>query len=450
MSWRPTVALSTALAMGAAWWASQAGFDPPDPMVGDGRRDAPAVADVPGLALAPSLRASDAAAALPRSPGRADDRESASIPRPAPEEVRVPPEEEISEEEERCSDEASRRRRQFESRGATVRSVDVLAWLRSGRLEDVRAGIGSADAGPVPRDDLLRLAGDGSLPPALRALALRRAVDEEERQGTSARRDHRSVPASDEVVARVAQGLEAGPPPLRLVALESLRELGDEGALLALRWASRHPPDAETASWIAEAIAKSPRLADRVAQVEHAVVFEALLRRLNFQRLDVGTWSAMTSRLVGLLDDEATRDPLIPSITATAEAGGPFAWLLLRLHEEGSEREWRLLADALARRASDPARSPGVAPLLPVLAGGSSGLRVLSARYGTGTRWMDVTDVVSRAVRSERLLLHATNDVFGGDPAFGIVKDLEVEYSFGGRSRRSTAREGQILVLPSR
>lgn len=61
----------------------------------------------------------------------------------------------------------------------------------------------------------------------------------------------------------------------------------------------------------------------------------------------------------------------------------------------------------------------------------------------------DVTAIVRQAVRDGRLEITAGNELFG-DPAYGVVKRLRVEYRAGGRQRERTAAEGERVTLEGR
>ena len=61
--------------------------------------------------------------------------------------------------------------------------------------------------------------------------------------------------------------------------------------------------------------------------------------------------------------------------------------------------------------------------------------------------YKDVTDVVRRAVADGRLTIVASNETFGGDPAYGQVKSLRVRYRLNGRVRQRSAPENATLRL---
>lgn len=75
-------------------------------------------------------------------------------------------------------------------------------------------------------------------------------------------------------------------------------------------------------------------------------------------------------------------------------------------------------------------------------------LMILSAKYGSGARSVDVTEFVRRKVVAGKLSMHATNASLGGDPVLGVRKALEVVYSYAGKTYTKTIREGETLSLP--
>lgn len=73
-------------------------------------------------------------------------------------------------------------------------------------------------------------------------------------------------------------------------------------------------------------------------------------------------------------------------------------------------------------------------------------LVIKSARYGAGDRWADVTEALKAAVRNNTLQVEASN-ALAGDPAPGVVKELQVVYALGGEEGTVRVREGQVLKL---
>lgn len=58
----------------------------------------------------------------------------------------------------------------------------------------------------------------------------------------------------------------------------------------------------------------------------------------------------------------------------------------------------------------------------------------------------DVTEKVAAGAETGALSIAATNENFG-DPAFGTVKKLRVEYTFDGKERTKTVGEGETLAI---
>jgi alpha-L-rhamnosidase len=59
----------------------------------------------------------------------------------------------------------------------------------------------------------------------------------------------------------------------------------------------------------------------------------------------------------------------------------------------------------------------------------------------------DVTNIVSNLVKGGSLSLAVGNDIFGGDPAEGHVKELDVTYTKGNKQETISANEGMTLSL---
>ncbi len=77
-------------------------------------------------------------------------------------------------------------------------------------------------------------------------------------------------------------------------------------------------------------------------------------------------------------------------------------------------------------------------------------LKILKAVYGVlgdPKRCIDVTEQLRRMVKNNALCVKASNEI-AGDPAYGVVKQLRVEYKLGDASFVETVTEGDWLVLP--
>jgi len=74
-------------------------------------------------------------------------------------------------------------------------------------------------------------------------------------------------------------------------------------------------------------------------------------------------------------------------------------------------------------------------------------LQILRAEYWTENARLDVTDELSGRVRGDSLKAIASNNL-KGDPEFGQVKHLTVEYRFAGVTMTNEFREGDFVVLP--
>ncbi len=76
-------------------------------------------------------------------------------------------------------------------------------------------------------------------------------------------------------------------------------------------------------------------------------------------------------------------------------------------------------------------------------------LTIISAKYGAGAVWRDVTSRVRTKIQSESLNVRVTNEELGGDPAPNVAKVLVLEYRFGDQTPESrTIDENAMLTIP--
>lgn len=77
-------------------------------------------------------------------------------------------------------------------------------------------------------------------------------------------------------------------------------------------------------------------------------------------------------------------------------------------------------------------------------------LQITSARYGSGRRTIDVTNILNSRVRGGRLEMTVGSTALGNDPAPNRDKVLTVHYTYNGREEQAVARDGETLRLPQR
>jgi len=70
-----------------------------------------------------------------------------------------------------------------------------------------------------------------------------------------------------------------------------------------------------------------------------------------------------------------------------------------------------------------------------------------SAKYGARGEFRDITAVLAEHLTQGHLQVYAGNHL-AGDPYPGLVKELIVDYSYGGERYTRTVGEGEILSLP--
>lgn len=74
-------------------------------------------------------------------------------------------------------------------------------------------------------------------------------------------------------------------------------------------------------------------------------------------------------------------------------------------------------------------------------------LQIVNARWGSGSRYQNVTQRLQGYVRNNRLSIKVTPQNLG-DPTPGASKTLMVDYQYQGRRRNVTKVEGEMLNLP--
>jgi len=77
----------------------------------------------------------------------------------------------------------------------------------------------------------------------------------------------------------------------------------------------------------------------------------------------------------------------------------------------------------------------------------ASQLEILSAVYGTDNAHVDITEDLKNRIRDDSLKTVVNNNI-KGDPEFGQVKNLTIEYRYGGVTFTNQFREGALVVLP--
>lgn len=73
---------------------------------------------------------------------------------------------------------------------------------------------------------------------------------------------------------------------------------------------------------------------------------------------------------------------------------------------------------------------------------------ILSAKYGANNGWMDVAPLLKTKIKNGKLQISANNSELGDDPAPGVVKQLNVIYSYNGITYTKIVSETEMLTLP--
>jgi len=105
-------------------------------------------------------------------------------------------------------------------------------------------------------------------------------------------------------------------------------------------------------------------------------------------------------------------------------------------------RQARLALETVANKSGSPAQTQNSRA-------GSSGsqLEILRAVYWTDNSQIDVTDDLRDRIRGDSLKTIASNNI-KGDPEYGQVKNLTIEYRYAGIALTNHFREGALVVLP--
>ena len=139
-----------------------------------------------------------------------------------------------------------------------------------------------------------------------------------------------------------------------------------------------------------------------------------------------------------LLQSRIQRDQLdfdVPGSLLGDPAPGLLKELVVSYRWNGQVREARV-------RDGDRLRLPNGTPV-------ATGLKIVSAQYGSGTRVMDVTALLEARISADRLVMLVENNSLGGDPLRGADKVLNVVYEWNGQRYNVSAKEGQTLRLPA-
>jgi hypothetical protein len=68
-------------------------------------------------------------------------------------------------------------------------------------------------------------------------------------------------------------------------------------------------------------------------------------------------------------------------------------------------------------------------------------VKIYSARYGSGSKWKDVTENLKKQIADNKLDVIAANDIWG-DPIPGTPKQLEIDLTINGKRKKMIIPEG--------
>ncbi len=81
-------------------------------------------------------------------------------------------------------------------------------------------------------------------------------------------------------------------------------------------------------------------------------------------------------------------------------------------------------------------------------AGSISSFSILEAKYGANTNFIDVTQKLKDLIQNDKINLTASNEI-DHDPAPGIHKQLNIKYTFEGKTYEKSYEEGEEVKLPN-
>ncbi len=76
-------------------------------------------------------------------------------------------------------------------------------------------------------------------------------------------------------------------------------------------------------------------------------------------------------------------------------------------------------------------------------------LTIVSAVYGAGDTWVDVTQQLAQQIRQNTLNVKASNELVGGNPVDQTPKTLNVHYRIGDTLHSVTVKENEVLQIPA-
>jgi hypothetical protein len=82
-----------------------------------------------------------------------------------------------------------------------------------------------------------------------------------------------------------------------------------------------------------------------------------------------------------------------------------------------------------------------------IVVAGKPALQILHAEYGSDTNRIDVTDRLRVMVINNSLTITASNNL-AGDPHFGVIKTLTIEYRFGNKVYTEKILESNTKKIP--
>jgi HEAT repeat protein len=266
------------------------------------------------------------------------------------------------------------------------------------------------------------------------------------------------MPDADACAAKVVAAMGAAKVPARINLLEVLTALGGKKALEAVAVAA-----ADSNGDIQDA---SSRLLGKWMTLDAAPVLANLAKSAADAKYEVRSVRAYVRLVRQFPMPEQKRIEMCRAAMAIAKRDAEKKLVLDVLARYPSLEGLQLASEAAKTASLKPdatkavlvitqkigGNSPQIQQILTQLGQKQVKIEILRAEYGAGKKLKDVTDLVRQSVHGFPLLIlkgSMYNEAFGGDPAPGALKKLQVEYSLNGKKGKAAFAENATIILPN-
>jgi hypothetical protein len=101
----------------------------------------------------------------------------------------------------------------------------------------------------------------------------------------------------------------------------------------------------------------------------------------------------------------------------------------------------------IGSKAPSKSSSPGASEAASAGQADRGTLTIVEAKYGTRDRWTDLTERVTKAAQSGRLIMRVSLELIGRDPWFGASKRLELRYRLDGIDYENWFADDSVVQL---